>query len=301
MDNKTITVTGGAGFIGGYLIKKISKNNTVKVIDKADRPSYLPDDITYYKKDLNEINEKPFGNSDLIIHLAGFTDVQESISSTKKSYNDNLMSTINILQNMNKNNINDIIFTSTSAVYGDKSSLPIHEDDNTEPESDYGSSKLAAENLIRTRSKIDEFNYYIFRLGNIVGYRGHGVIQDFIHKLMQYPDELKILGNGLQEKSYLYVENCISGILKAYTETTGGTYNIASNDTINVNQIADIVSESMSIDPEYTYTGGSKGWVGDIPKYKLSIDKIRKESNWEPNIDSYTSVKKTVDKILENN
>jgi UDP-glucose 4-epimerase len=301
MKNTSVTVTGGSGFIGEYLVNEISKNNTVSVVDKKDKPSYFSDDVRYYKYDLSTNKDiKAFKNCDVVIHLAGFTDVQESISSTRRSYEDNLMSTITVLENMKKNNVDDIIFTSTSAIYGDKSNFPIEEDEKPQPKSDYGSSKLAAENLIKTRSNIDDLNYYVFRLANIVGKGGHGVIQDFVDKLHKRPSKLKILGNGLQEKSYLHVQNCVNGILSGYEETNGGTFNVSTDDTISVNDIADIVSDSMGLDPKYTYTGGSKGWVGDVPKYKLSIDRIRSEANWSPDVDSYESVRRTVESIIPN-
>lgn len=299
MNNKNIVITGGGGFIARYFIKSLSKSNNISVIDKKKRPNHIPDNINYIKHNLTEPEFlDAFKDCDIVIHLASLVDVKKSINNTIEAYNNNLYTVINVLKNMVKYNVSDIIHTSTSAVYGDKLTLPASEDHIKEPISDYGSSKLSAENIIKTRSKIDNIQYYNFRLGNIVGPEGHGVIQDFIRKLEENPNELKILGNGLQEKSYLYVEDCVEGMIKAYLTGNTGVYNLSSHDTINVNQIADIITNIMNINPEYKYTGGDKGWVGDVPKYQLDINKITSNTDWNPTYSSSESVEKTVRKYL---
>lgn len=300
MKNKKIVITGGSGFIGEYFIEQLKENNQICVIDKIERPDRMPDNIKYKKFNLCEKEYIPlFKDTDIIINLASLVDVQESIKDTRKAYNNNLYSLITVIENMVEYNISDIIYTSTSAVYGDELELPVKETHAKEPVSDYGSSKLAAENLIKTRSNIDNFNYYNFRLGNIVGYNGHGVIQDFVDKLYKNPDKLKILGNGKQEKSYLYVEDCVEAIITAYDTGDLGTYNLSSSDTINVDKIAEIVSDVMNIDPDYEYTGGEKGWVGDVPKYRLDISKIENNTAWSPSYSSSESVRQTAREIVE--
>lgn len=299
MKNNDILIPGGAGFIGRYFIDKLNNNNRLYIIDKKDRPDYIPNDIEYKKCDLTQKqNIRMFKNKDIIINLVSLVDVRESIKNTRKSYENNIFSLITVLQNMVEYNVSNIIYTSTSAIYGDELDLPVKENHPKDPVSDYGSSKLSAENLITTRSKIDGFDYHIFRLGNIVGQYGHGVIQDFITKLNDNPDKLEILGNGQQEKSYLFVEDCVSGIIQTYDSSKSGIYNLSSRDTINVNEIADIISDVMGINPSYSYTGGEKGWVGDVPKYKLDISKIESETEWSPSYTSSESVRQTAKDII---
>lgn len=300
MKNRKIVITGGAGFIGRYFIKKLNKENNIRILDKIEKPKHIPEDVRYKQVDLcKKQNIDLFDEVNLVINLASLVDVQESIRDTRKAYNNNLYSIINVLENMVQYDVPNIIYTSTSAVYGDDLKLPVDETHTKKPVSDYGSSKLAAENLIRTRSNIDNFNFYNFRLGNIVGYNGHGVIQDFINKLNDNPDELQILGNGKQEKSYLYVKDCVDGILKTFKSGDPETYNLSSEDTINVDKIAEIVSDVMDIDPVYKYTGGEKGWVGDVPKYRLDISKIRNNTEWDPSYSSSESVRRTVEESVK--
>lgn len=299
MKNNNILILGGAGFIGRYFIDELNNNNRLSVIDRKGRPDHIPNDVEYKKCDLSQDQDlRMFEEKDVIINLASLVDVRESIKNTRGSYKNNVFSLITVLKNMVKYDVSNIIYTSSSAVYGENLDLPVSEDHVKDPVSDYGSSKLSAENLITTRNKIDEFDYYIFRLGNIVGQHGHGVIQDFVSKLNNSPDELEILGDGQQEKSYLFVEDCVSSMIQSYNSSSPGIYNLSSRDTINVNEIADIISNVMGINPSYTYTGGKKGWTGDVPKYKLDISKIEDETSWSPSYNSSESVRKTAKDIM---
>jgi UDP-glucose 4-epimerase len=293
--NKNVLITGGSGFIGKILHSKLKEYNKVTIIDKI-KPQY--ENNNFIKQDLSKKVPR-LKKYDLIMHLAAFSDVRESTKNTKKVYNDNLYTTINILDKMIEDNVQDIVYTSTSAVYGKKKDLPIQEKDSKDPISDYGSSKLAGENIIRVKSNYEDINYTILRFGNIIGKNGHGVIQDFIKKLKKNPNNLKILGNGKQRKSYLYVRDCVNAILYSYKQTDENQIlNISSEDTINVNEIADIISEEMGVNPEYTYTGGEQGWSGDVSKFRLSIQNIKNKTDWRPSYDSEESVRKTVREIL---
>lgn len=296
MKNKKIIITGGSGFIGKRFAKRLSKENQVIIVDKRENNL---ENVNTKKIDLSK-NETYtfFEEADLVIHLAGFSDVKESVKNTRITYEDNLMSTITVLENMLEFNVKDIIYTSTSTIYGEDVPLPTKESESKNPISDYGASKLAGENIIKVKSHLNELNYNIYRLGNIIGGGGHGVVQDFVRKLKENKDSLKILGNGLQRKSYLYVEDCINAILTSYNEKQNKTYNVSSEDTISVNEIADIVSEKMDINPDYNYTGGEKGWSGDVPEMRLDITKVKEETSWTPSYDSKDSVEKTVEEIL---
>ena len=146
-------------------------------------------------------------------------------------------------------------------------------------------------------------NSWLFRFANIVGPRGtHGIIIDFINKLRNDPDSLEILGDGKQNKSYIHVYDCVEAILFAMENSTEmvNIFNIGSDDTINSTRIGEIVVEEMGLkDVEFKYTGGSRGWKGDVPKMMLSIDRIR-SLGWKPVYNSEKSVRDTTRSLLNN-
>ncbi|MDD3575000.1 MAG: NAD-dependent epimerase/dehydratase family protein, partial [Methanospirillum sp.] len=196
----------------------------------------------------------------------------------------------------------EIVFTSTSTVYGEASVIPTPEIYTPmEPISIYGASKLACESLISAYCHSFSMRSWIFRFANIIGDRsGHGVITDFIRKLKDNPDELEILGDGKQTKSYLEVRECIRAIMYVINHSNDivNTYNIGSEDWVSVSEIADILCHEMGLSPDYRYTGGYRGWVGDVPKMQLDISKL-KLLGFVPGLNSRESVKIAVRATLE--
>jgi UDP-glucose 4-epimerase len=141
---------------------------------------------------------------------------------------------------------------------------------------------------------------YVFRLANVIGGRStHGVIFDFINKLKANPDELEILGDGTQNKSYIHIEDCVKAIIDTVqkSEETFQVFNIGSDDQTDVKSIGRVVSEELETEPEFKFTGGDRGWKGDVPKMMLDTSKI-KGLNWSPNLNSEDAVRKTVREIL---
>ena len=204
---------------------------------------------------------------------------------------------------MRRHYIPELVFTSTSTVYGDATVIPTPESYTPlEPISVYGASKLACEALISAYCHSFGMSAWTFRFANIIGSRsGHGVITDFIHKLEKNPDELEILGDGKQTKSYLEVHECVAAMLFAVGHAQGrvNTFNIGSEDWIDVRSIAEIVTEEMHLpDSKFRFTGGERGWVGDVPKMALAIDKI-KALRWKPQAGSRESVRIAVRAMLE--
>ncbi|CDK39307.1 NAD-dependent epimerase/dehydratase [Halorubrum sp. AJ67] len=165
----------------------------------------------------------------------------------------------------------------------------------------YGSAKLADEALISTFAHSYGVQSWVFRFANIVGPRQRGnVIPDFIEKLDADPTELEILGDGRQEKSYMHVSECVDAI-QHVVETADddlNTYNLGTRTTTSVTRIADIVSEELGVDPEYSYTGGDRGWTGDVPKMRLSIEKLA-ALGWEPSIESDTAVRRAARQLID--
>jgi UDP-glucose 4-epimerase len=235
--------------------------------------------------------------------LAADPDVRQSAVNPDPTMRNNILVTYRVLEAMRLHNIPELVFTSTSTVYGDAAVIPTPENYTPlEPVSVYGASKLACEALISSYCHSFGMKAWIFRFANIIGARsGHGVITDFIHKLRQNPEELEILGDGKQTKSYLEVHECIAAMLYATGKARGtvNTFNIGSEDWIDVKSIAEIVTEEMHLPhTKFRFTGGERGWVGDVPKMQLSVEKI-KGLRWKPQIGSRESVRIAVKDLLK--
>jgi UDP-glucose 4-epimerase len=304
-------VTGGAGFIGSHLVDYlVSAGDDVIVID-----SLVSGDINSIKGHL-DANRIQLVSADLlsdgwqdhlngaarVYHLAADPDVRESSVSPDKQLNNTIIATHRILEAMRKAQVPEIVFTSTSTVYGEATVIPTPESYTPmEPVSVYGASKLACEALISAYCHTFSMNSWVFRFANIIGARsGHGVITDFIRKLKANPQELEILGDGKQTKSYLEVGACIRAIMYvvSHTHDTVNTFNIGSEDWISVTDIADILTREMNLTPKFTYTGGSRGWIGDVPKMQLDISRL-KSLGFIPELSSRESVRLAVQAALE--
>jgi len=229
--------------------------------------SFLNPDAEFVKVDLSskpELDEvfrkKSFSE---VWHLAANPDVRVGSENPDEIYRNNVLATYNLLEAMRKNNVDRIIFTSTSTVYGEAKVIPTPEDYPTIPISIYGASKLACEAMISSYCHTFDMKAWIYRFANVIGKRSnHGVIYDFIMKLRRNPEELEILGNGEQNKSYIYVSDCIEAMfygLKA--DDRVNIFNIGSEDQIKVKRIAEIVCEEMGLNPKFRFTGGDRGWL----------------------------------------
>ena len=313
MKNKII-VTGGAGFIGSHLIERLLlRGDEVIVIDNlsSGKMDFLKEhivnpDFEFIRLDL--LNQKELNttvkDADAVFHLAANPDVRLGVSDTRVHLEQNIIATYNLLEAMRINKIKNILFTSTSTVYGEAALIPTPEEYGPlVPISLYGASKLACEALITSYCSTFDMNSWLFRFANIVGPRGtHGIIFDFINKLIKNPGSLEILGDGKQRKSYLHVYDCVEAILFAMENSNDmvNIFNIGSQDTINATEIGEIIVEEMGLqDVEFNYTGGSRGWKGDVPKMMLSIDRI-KSVGWKPVYNSERSVRDAAWSLLNN-
>jgi UDP-glucose 4-epimerase len=208
-----------------------------------------------------------------------------------------------VLEAMRRSRVGEIAFTSTSTVYGEATVIPTPEDYTPlEPVSVYGASKLACEALISSYCHSFGMKAWVYRFANIIGARsGHGVITDFIRKLREDPEVLEILGDGRQSKSYLEVGECVRAMLYAVDHAPDryNVFNIGSEDWVDVRRIADIVVEEMGLTGvKYRFTGGERGWVGDVPRMQLSVDRMR-TLGWRPGTGSAESVRSSVQAMLE--
>ncbi|MFZ1898220.1 NAD-dependent epimerase/dehydratase family protein [Methanoregula sp.] len=296
-------VTGGAGFIGSHLVDTlVAEGNEVVVIDSlcAGRRDTIARHIDscairFVQADLlSDGWQDAIKGADRLFHLAADPDVRQSAVNPEPTMQNNIMVTYRVLEAMRHCNIPEIVFTSTSTVYGDARVIPTPEDyAPLLPISVYGASKLACEALISAYCYSFGMKSWIYRFANIVGERsGHGVITDFIRKLKDNPAELEILGDGKQVKSYLDVHECVAAMLFALRAREAvNIFNIGSEDWIDVRSIAEIVAEEMHLpEVKFRFTGGERGWVGDVPKMQLSLERI-KSRRWKPQLGSRESVR----------
>jgi UDP-glucose 4-epimerase len=201
------------------------------------------------------------------------------------------------------NGVRSIIYTSGSGIYGDQDAEPISEDFGPLlPISLYGASKLASEGLISAFCNLFDMKAYIFRLANVVGARQtHGVIYDFIRKLKENPTSLEILGNGTQSKSYIHVQDVIEAVLFVTDHCSDviNLYNVATDDYVDVTTIAKLVVSQMGCsNVEFRYTGGKRGWKGDVPTVRFDLGKIH-QLGWKARYSSVQAIQKSIQEVLE--
>lgn len=297
-------ITGGAGFIGSHLADAlVARGDEVTVIDNlvtgnisSINTHVINGAIRFVHKDLlGDGWQDLFAGQDRVYHLAADPDVRASAVSPSRVIRENLGATGCVLEAMREQGVSDLVFTSTSTVYGEASIIPTPEDYSPmEPISIYGGTKLACEAMISSYAHTYGMRAWVFRFANIVGARSnHGVIWDFIHKLRNNPKELEILGDGRQTKSYFSVKACIEAFLYAVDNTRQpfNVFNIGSEDWIDVRSIAGIVTEEMGLSGiPFHYTGGDRGWKGDVPKMLLSVERL-KGLGWRPLTNSEESVR----------
>ena len=305
-----ILVAGGAGFIGSHLCDALlSKNNTVIVADKLIMGSKNIEHLSqntnfkFYEMELaNQDNvDKLFKDNkiDIVYHMAANSDIQKSANDTSIDFNDTLLTTRVLLESMRKNNVKNIFFASTSAVYGEMPDIVLNEETGgLKPVSYYGGAKLASEALISSYVSMCDMNAVIFRFPNVIGPRlTHGVVYDFVKKLRNNPKELLILGNGTQCKPYIYVTDLVNAIVKLTEQFEPGVdvFNISvMSEGTSVTHIAEIVVDVLGLsDVEFKYTGGDRGWKGDVPRFKYDISKVL-ATGWKPEYTSDEAVRKAV-------
>jgi len=307
-------VTGGAGFIGSHLVDALAvRGCEITVYDdfSSGREEFISkhkekDYFALVKADLVDMKklESVIEGHDVVFHLAANPDVRAGAQKPDIAKKD-ILATYNLLDAMRKKDIDKIVFSSSSTVYGETPNIPLPEDYGPLlPISVYGAAKLAAEGLISSFCHTFDMKSWIFRFANVVGPRStHGVIFDFINKLRKNPNELEILGNGKQKKSYLYVSDCVEGMFYGF-ENAGeqiNLFNLGSDGSTDVNRIAEMVVDEMQLkNVKFRYTGGDRGWKGDVPKFQFDIAKI-KELGWKPQYNSDEAVRKAIRDSLNAN
>jgi UDP-glucose 4-epimerase len=311
-----ILVTGGAGFIGSSLVNVLMQfKNEVIVFDNLYNGSY--ENISNWSgnpnfKFINSdilldqfILRKTVDACDIVFHLAANPEVRIGATDTKIDYEQNVLATYNLLEAMkNSKNCKKIVFTSSSTVYGEPDVIPTSEKYSPLiPISLYGATKLACEAMISGYCHMFNMSGVTVRLANIIGpISTHGVTYDFVTKLYATYESLEVLGNGKQNKSYLYIDDCINALIHVATiERTFEIFNAGSNDRISVLDIANIVINELSLDNVILrFTGGidgGRGWKGDVKEMLLDSSKLE-ASGWKAKYNSREAVILTVRGIV---
>ena len=303
LKGKTVVVTGGAGFIGSRLTGRLAPDNDVRVLDdlSAGKREYVPDGATLRVADVldEDAARDTLEGADVVFHLAANPDVRSGAENTRVHTEQNTVATNVLLDAAHDAGVETFAFASTSTVYGEAPRPTPETHGPLEPISLYGASKLACEGLCTAYQGTFGLDAYVYRFANVVGGGGHGVVPDFVDKLREDPTTLEILGDGRQRKSYTHVSDCVEAMLHvvendACDETF---YNIGTHDTVSVTRIAEVVSEVMDLSPTFEYTGGERGWKGDVPRMRLDIEKLV-STGWEPAMDSEESVRRTAKDLV---
>jgi len=310
-----IVVTGCAGFIGSHLTDALlAMGNKVVGVDNlsAGRQEFLENaevypDFRFVQADLLNDDLRPvFKGAGAVMHMAANPDVRSGAKDTLSHYKQNIEVTYRVLEAMKDTGVKDILFPSTSTVYGEPTVIPTPEEYGPlVPISVYGATKLACEALICSYAHSFDMTGVIFRFANVVGTRStHNVLHDFTNKLKADPGRLEILGSEPgTTKSYVHVDDCVRGMVigAEYARNKVEMFNLGSNDRMSVKDIADTVTEVMGLrGVRYEWTGGvqgGRGWIGDVKNMLLSSDKLR-SYGWEPTMNSSQAIKRAVREIV---
>jgi len=304
-------VTGGAGFIGSHLVDKLMETgHTVRVLDNLSAGSMdnlsqwtASKKFEFIEGDLldPETCRRAVRNRDAIYHLAANPEVRSWKASPRDHFRQNIEATYNLLEaTRDVGGVDTFVFASTSTVYGEPDLIPTPETYGPmTPISHYGASKLASEAMVGSYASMYGFRCVSYRLANVIGPRSnHGVIYDFIQKLRKDSSKLEVLGDGSQSKSYLYIDDCVSGMIFGAEKSSEQVcaLNLGSDDRVDVISIAEIVIDEMGLeDVEIVLTGGvdgGRGWKGDVKLMQLDTAKLR-EMGWEPEYGSSEAVRLT--------
>lgn len=309
---KNYFITGGAGFIGSYMLDTLIKNAHVTIYDNlsSGKKEFFNANLknpkfNFIKGDLLDLNflKLKMNNCEVVFHFASNPDISKSIEQPDLDLKQGIIATFNVLEAMRVNNIKKIVYPSGSGVYGDVGHIPTSEDFGPLlPISMYGASKLGCEALISAFCHMFDMQAWIFRFANVVGGRQtHGVGFDFIRKLKKNPHELEILGDGNQSKSYIHISDVIEGMLFVIKKSKEklNIFNIATEDYISVNEIANVVIEEMGLkNVTIRYTGGERGWKGDVPIVRFNLNKVNK-LGWKAKYNSREAVRLSIREMLK--
>lgn len=300
---KKAIIIGGAGFIGSHFTDRLLADPSVEIVTIYDNFSsgrewhyaaHATDPrLKVVRADVKDSAalQSAMRGHDLVIHLASNPDIARAMTEPDIDFREGTFLTQQVVEAMRVTGTPSILYASGSGVYGDIGEIEASEDYSPMiPSSTYGASKLAGEALIASYCAMFDLRGTAFRFGNVVGPRQtHGVGFDFVRRLLADPSSLRILGDGSQSKSYVFVEDIVNAVLLAYEKKIKPfeVFNVATGDYITVKEIAELAAEVTGIVPadsapgvaeskvKFEYAGGSRGWKGDVPIVRLNTDRIR--------------------------
>jgi UDP-glucose 4-epimerase len=311
-------VTGAAGFIGSNLVDRLLETGE-EVVGWDNLSTGQTEFLREARKskqfrfalgdnlDLSALTAAMAG-CDYVFHLAANADVRFGLNHPGKDLRQNTIATFNVLEAMRANGMKRIAFSSTGSVYGETELIPTPEHAPFPVQTSlYAASKLAGEGMIQAYCEGFGFEGYIFRFVSILGERyTHGHVFDFYEQLLEHPDHLRVLGDGTQRKSYLYIQDCVSAMLNAIGSGSAATakhrsiiYNLGCNEFCTVKDSIAWICSHLGLNPQLEFTGGKRGWVGDNPFIFLDTKKIR-ETGWRNELSIRDAVLRTVDWLREN-
>jgi UDP-glucose 4-epimerase len=306
-------VTGAAGFIGSNLVDRLlAANHSVIAYDNfsTGREPFLDGarshpQFTLVRGDTLDLPAlvEAMAGSEMVFHLAANADVRFGVEHPRTDLDQNTIATFNVLEAMRATSARRIAFSSTGSIYGEASVIPTPEDAPFPVQTSlYGASKLAGEGLIQAYCEGFGFQSWIFRFVSILGERyTHGHVFDFYRSLCADPSRLRVLGNGRQRKSYLYVQDCIDAMFVAIDRATAkvNVLNLGTDEYCEVNDSIGWITSKLGAAPILDYTGGDRGWIGDNPFIFLDATKIR-SLGWKPQLTIREGILRTVDYLRAN-
>jgi UDP-glucose 4-epimerase len=308
---KRACITGGAGFIGSNLADRlIDRGVEVVVLDSfaTGRREFLDRalgaGVTLVEGDALDTGtlERALDGCDWVFHLQANADLRRGLEHPRRDLEQNTIATSNVLEAMRAQGVRQIVFSSTGSVYGEPEVFPTPEDAPFPIQTSlYAASKLAGEALIGAYAHGFGFTGVICRFVSVLGERyTHGHVFDFFRALKRDPTRLQVLGDGRQEKSYLYVQDCIDAILtaverhEAEAEPAAHIYNLGTDETLVLDDSVAIITEHLALSPEIEHTGGHRGWAGDSPLIRLDTSRIR-ALGWSPQLTIAQALVRTLD------
>lgn len=301
-------VTGGAGFIGSNLVDRLlTRGDEVVAFDNLStgQASFLESArrharFSFVRGDTLDASalRRAMAGCDFVFHLAANADVRFGVHHPGRDLEQNTIATFNVLEGMRQTGISRIAFSSSGSVYGEPQVFPTPEDAPFPVQTSlYAASKLAGEALITAYCEGFGFSGHIFRFVSILGERySHGHVFDFFRSLLSDPTELRVLGDGHQRKSYLYVQDCIDSIFLAIDRCPQGIniFNLGTDEYCEVNDSIAWITNHLGLSPRLIYAGGRRGWVGDSPFIFLDCSRIR-ALGWSPKVSIREGVIRTLD------
>jgi len=305
-------VTGGAGFVGSNLTDRlVEEGHDVVVFDNfsTGREQFLENAlktgrVTVIRGDMLDADavSSAMRGCDFVCHIAANADVRFGTLHPRRDLEQNTLSTFNVLEAMRSHSIKRVIFSSTGSIYGEPWVFPTPEDAPFPVQTSlYGASKLACEGMIQAYCEGYGMQACIFRFVSILGERyTHGHVFDFVKSLRANPNHLRVLGNGKQRKSYLYVRDCVDAMVLAFNTAPDrvSIFNVGQDNFCEVTDSVGWITGHLRLEPQIEYTGGDRGWIGDSPFIFLDCSRLR-SLGWRPTLTIREGVIRTVDYLQQ--